>query len=139
MIYIDNESDLVLHVKLLEQITNTLTQKDVELLIIDSDTMHEINREHRGLDKTTDVLSFPLDDMPHTPIGSIVINKDLVKDKAKEFGHSEEEEATLLYIHGLLHILGFDHECDNGQMREKEAALIKEFKLPSSLIIRTGE
>ena len=71
------------------------------------------------------------------PLGSIVISVDFVTQKAAEFQHSEEEEFTLLFIHGLLHLLGYDHETDNGEMREKEEQIITELNLPKSLIIRT--
>jgi len=52
-------------------------------------------------------------------------------------GHSYNDEVTLLFIHGLLHLLGFDHEVDNGQMREEERKLIEYFSLPKSLILRS--
>jgi len=73
------------------------------------------------------------------PLGSIVISIDYVLDKAKFYKHSEEAEMALLFIHGLLHILGYDHEIDTGEMREKEALIIKKFSLPNSLIVRTKE
>jgi probable rRNA maturation factor len=82
------------------------------------------------------VLSFPLEDVPHMPLGTIVISVDKVKEKALELGHSEEDEFTLLFIHGLLHLLGYDHEVDDGEMRLKEKEIIKTFNLPDSLILR---
>lgn len=139
MLLIENEFNIALHVKLLEQICSEHTPKEVELLIIDSQSMHELNLEHRGMDKTTDVLSFPIDDFPHAPLGAIVINHELAAQKAKELGHSLEEEITLLFIHGMLHLLGFDHEVDHGEMREQEKAWIKQYHLPASLIVRTEE
>ncbi|MEO1938129.1 MAG: rRNA maturation RNase YbeY, partial [Sulfurimonas sp.] len=75
--------------------------------------------------------------MPMAPLGSIVISYDFVKEKAAEFGHSQDDEFTLLFIHGLLHILGYDHEIDSGEMRQKEEEIIKNFNLPKSLIVRT--
>jgi probable rRNA maturation factor len=75
--------------------------------------------------------------MPMAPLGSIVISYDFVEKKAKEFSHSQDDEFTLLFIHGLLHILGYDHECDNGEMRQKEEDIIRAFSLPQSLIVRT--
>lgn len=137
MLLIENESNTSLHVTLLEQICDAHTPKEVELLIIDAKSMHEINLEHRGVDKTTDVLSFPVENFPHAPLGSILINHELAQEKAQELGHTCEEEITLLFIHGMLHLLGFDHEVDQGEMREKEEALIKQYHLPSSLIVRT--
>jgi probable rRNA maturation factor len=124
---------------MLEQICEEHTPKEVELLIIDGTNMHALNLEHRNMDKTTDVLSFPIDDFPHAPLGSIVINYELAEQKAKELGHSVEEEITLLFIHGMLHLLGFDHEVDHGEMREQEEAWIMQYHLPASLIVRTQE
>nr|WP_226372285.1 rRNA maturation RNase YbeY [Sulfurospirillum diekertiae] len=124
---------------MLEQICEEHTPKEVELLIIDGQSMQELNLAHRGIDKTTDVLSFPIDDFPHAPLGSIVINHELAAQKAKELGHSVEEEITLLFIHGMLHLLGFDHEIDHGEMRVKEEEWIKQYNLPASLIVRTEE
>lgn len=139
MLLIENESNIPLHVKILEQICTEHTPKEVELLIIDSQSMHALNLEHRNMDKTTDVLSFPVDDFPHAPLGSIVINHELAAQKAQELGHSVEEEITLLFIHGMLHLLGFDHEVDNGEMRAQEEAWINQYHLPASLIVRTEE
>lgn len=139
MLNIENDHNIALHVTILEQICEEHTHKEVELLIIDSETMHAINREHRGMDKTTDVLSFPVDDFPHAPLGSILINHELAAQKAHELGHSAEEEITLLFIHGMLHLLGYDHETDTGEMRAMEAAWIEQYNLPKSLIIRTEE
>ena len=139
MLLIENEFDIPLHVKMLEQICTEHTPKEVELLIIDGLSMQELNLEHRGMDKTTDVLSFPIDDFPHAPLGSIVINYELAEQKAKELGHSVEEEITLLFIHGMLHLLGYDHEVDQGEMRAMEEAWITQYHLPASLIVRTQE
>jgi probable rRNA maturation factor len=75
--------------------------------------------------------------MPMSPLGSIVISCDFVQEKALEFGHTQNDELCLLFIHGLLHILGYDHEVDNGEMRQKEKELINKFALPKSLIVRT--
>lgn len=139
MLLIENESNTPLHVTILEQICEEHSQKEVELIMIDGKSMHELNLEHRGMDKTTDVLSFPVENFPHAPLGSIVINYELADEKAKELGHTIEEEITLLFIHGMLHLLGFDHEVDNGEMREREKAWIKQYNLPESLIVRTEE
>ena len=136
MLLIENESAISLPTTLLEKICDEHTQKEVELVIIDAQSMQELNMQHRGIDKTTDVLSFPLQDFPHAPLGSIVINYELAEEKAKELGHTQEEEIALLFIHGLLHLVGYDHEIDDGQMRQKEEALIKAYHLPTSLIVR---
>ncbi len=139
MIDIDNQTAYAVNEKLLETILQDLTQKDIELIVTSNEQIQKINKEYRDIDKPTDVLSFPYEEMPMAPLGSIVISIDYVQNKAKEFGHSEEDEFTLLFIHGLLHLLGYDHECDNGEMREMEEKLIRKLKLPNSLIVRTQE
>ena len=139
MIDINNDSSLEIDVPLLETITESLTDKDVELVVTNNTEIQEINKVHRNIDKPTDVLSFPYEDMPYAPLGSIVISADMVEEKAKEFGHSPKDEFSLLYIHGLLHLLGYDHEVDDGEMRKKEEELINYFKLPQSLIVRTED
>ena len=139
MIDLDNGTEFEIDISILEKITNTLTKKDIELLVVKNDEIKELNKEHRNIDKATDVLSFPMDfEMPHMPLGSIVISTDFVEEKAKEYGHEFNEEFSLLFIHGLLHLLGYDHEVDNGEHRNKEEELIKEFNLPDSLIIRNS-
>ena len=139
MIDLDNGTEFDIDILSLEKIANSLTQKDIELLVVKNDEMQELNKEHRKIDKATDVLSFPMDfEMPHMPLGSIVISTDFVEEKAKEYGHQFNEEFSLLFIHGLLHLLGYDHEVDNGEHRNKEEELIKEFNLPNSLIVRNS-
>ena len=139
MIDLDNETGFEIDILILEKITNSLTQKDIELLIVKNDEIQKLNKEHRNIDKATDVLSFPIDfDMPNMPLGSIVISTDFVEEKAKEYGHTFNEEFSLLFIHGILHLLGYDHEVDNGEHRQKEEKLIKEFNLPNSLIVRNS-
>ena len=75
----------------------------------------------------------------HAPLGCIVINTELVAAKAAELGHSEDDETALLFTHGLLHVLGYDHENDAGEMRAKECEAIEKFSLPKSLIVRTQD
>lgn len=139
MIDLDNQTQFNIDLEKLELISNTLTKKDIELMVVKNDAIQELNKEYRNINKATDVLSFPMEDpFEHMPLGSIVISTDFVEEKSKEFGHSFDEEFTLLYIHGLLHLLGFDHEIDNGEHRTKEEELIKEFNLPDSLIVRNS-
>ncbi len=137
MIELDNRTSLKFDINNLETITKSLTSKDIELIITTNDEIKEINKTHRNIDKDTDVLSFPYDEMPMSPLGSIVISNSHVEQMAKELNHTVDDEISLLYIHGLLHLLGFDHEVDSGEMRDKEAELIEAFNLPKSLIIRT--
>ena len=145
MIDLDNQTTLTIDIDALDKIAETLSTKDIELIIADDETMLALNSEHRGKENTTDVLSFPLE-TPFTeqpifevPLGSIIIAASFVKEKATQLGHSEQDELSLLFIHGMLHLLGFDHEVDDGQMRQKEKELIEQFDLPKSLIVRTEE
>ena len=145
MIDLDNQTTLAVDLEALEKIADTLSTREVELIITDDATMRELNAEYRGKDSTTDVLSFPME-TPFTeqsvfdiPLGSIIIAESFVKEKAAEFGHTVQDELSLLFIHGMLHLLGFDHEKDDGEMRIREKALIEQFGLPKSLIVRTEE
>lgn len=139
MIELDNRTTYSYDLSVLEQIADTLTKQEIELIFTDNAEIAEINREFRGIDKATDVLSFPSDPFPGAPLGSIVISINKVQSVAHELGHSDSYELALLFIHGMLHLLGYDHEVDNGEMREKEIELIEKFSLPKSLIVRTLE
>lgn len=139
MIELDNRTDKTYNFQLLEQIADLLSDREIELILTDNTEIAEINRDFRGIDKATDVLSFPSDPFPGAPLGSIVISVDKVASVADELKHSEDDEIALLFIHGMLHLLGFDHEVDNGEMRQKEIELIGQFNLPKSLIVRTLE
>ena len=144
MLNIENLTDFSINVNLLESIANSLTSREIDLTLCYNNTIQQYNKEYRQQDKTTDVLSFPIEndiiiDNNFMPLGSIVISLDFIVDKAEEYKHSTESEMALLFIHGLLHILGYDHEIDSGEMREKEALIIKNFNLPNSLIVRTEE
>ena len=132
----ENNSTYEINVDFLNNIAQTLSDEEIEFILTDNEEIHEINLTTRGIDKPTDVLSFPYEKMPNTPLGSIVISADFVVLKSKEYNHSFEDELSLLFIHGLLHLLGYDHEIDNGEHRAKEEELIKKFNLPDSLIIR---
>ncbi|WP_457592509.1 rRNA maturation RNase YbeY [Hydrogenimonas sp.] len=139
MIDITNETGYQPNENLLEAIASELTDRDIELIFTDDDTIRAMNLAHRGIDAPTDVLSFPLEKVPFAPLGEIVISVEYAGRKAGEYGNSLDDEIALLFIHGLLHLLGYDHETDSGQMRKKEEALIHRFGLPESLIVRTGE
>lgn len=143
MIDLDNQTDLKIDLSKLETIADTLSNADVELIITNDETMQSLNSEYRGKTSSTDVLSFPLEtpfaeqSVFRMPLGSIVIANSYVIKKAQELGHTIQDELSLLFIHGMLHLLGFDHETDEGEMRQKEEALIVQFDLPRSLIVRT--
>ena len=134
----ENQTSQIVNLDFLETILKNLSNKKIELIICQSNYIQSINKQFRDKDTSTDVLSFPYEDMPNAPLGSIVINIDLVKEKAKLYNHSFDDELALLFIHGVLHTLGYDHEVDNGEHRKKEEELIKKFNLPQSLIVRNS-
>ena len=137
-ITVENQTGFSLPIEMLETIAESLTERGIELIICDNSTIKEINAEYRSKNAPTDVLSFPIEgDFDTLPLGSIIMSSELIIQKALEFGHTPEQESILLFIHGLLHLLGYDHEVDDGEMRAREAELIKVFDLPKSLIVRT--
>ncbi len=137
MIDFDNRTNYEIYSNWFEQIEESLAKdKMLELLIVDDATMKELNLEHRKIDKTTDVLSFPIKESKTNFIGSIIISADTANSVANEMGHTLEEELKILFIHGLLHTLGFDHETDNGQMRQKEAEIAQSMGLSKTLLGR---
>jgi len=136
-IIFDNNTSYNVDISLVNKITNKLTNQNIELLLTTNKQIQEINFNTRGIDKPTDVLSFPYEKMFNVPLGSIVISVDFVLDNSKFYKHSFEDEFTLLFIHGILHLLGYDHEIDNGEHRKMEESIIKEYNLPKSLIVRT--
>lgn len=198
-----------LYPEILDAIVAELGGGSVELIFVRGEEMRQLNAQTRGIDKATDVLSFPLDpaafagfggdlskensahensgdkilnaansasentgvansasensntinsensesessddenlknenfdgeNFAPVLLGSVVINLDLVELKAAQLGHGRDDETALLFTHGMLHVLGYDHESDDGQMRAKECEIIEKFRLPKSLIVRT--
>ncbi|HWF07523.1 MAG TPA: rRNA maturation RNase YbeY [Bryobacteraceae bacterium] len=92
------------------------------------------NAQFRGKESATDVLSFPSDDP--ASLGDIAISAQRARAQAYEWGHSIEQEIRILMLHGVLHLLGMDHESDAGQMRRTEVRWRRELGLPSGLIER---
>lgn len=137
MIDFDNETGYDIDEDMFEDIFAAIAKtKDIELIIVTDERITELNKEHRGKDKATDVLSFPIKHSKTNFLGSVIISADTADAVAKELGHGLKEEIRILFVHGLLHIMGYDHETDNGQMRQKEGEIIKMFNLPSSLSAR---
>jgi len=113
----------------------------VDILITTSGDMRSLNDRFRGKDKPTDVLSFPTEPSSSAArrapfAGEIAISADIALDNARRLGHSAATEVRVLILHGILHLAGFDHERDNGQMARKEASLRRALRLPSSLTER---
>jgi probable rRNA maturation factor len=112
----------------------------VDVLVTSSAEMKSLNRRFRKRDKPTDVLSFPADpDAPKQFAGEIAISAELASHNARHLGHSPAEEVKILLLHGVLHLRGYDHECDNGQMARREQQLRAKFRLPQGLIERVSQ
>jgi len=100
---------------------------EVSIIFTSDEKIREYNREFRNIDRETDVLSFPLGERNlegKVNLGDIIISIETAKRQAQELGHSINEELKILIIHGLLHLLNYDHEIDDGEMREKEQELL---------------
>ena len=96
--------------------------RDVTVTITNDRRLHDLNLRFRGKDKPTDVLSFPYDE-PDGPIGYIVISVDRAVAQAGEKRHDLQRELEILVLHGSLHVCGFDHETDDGEMDRIERRL----------------
>ena len=104
------------------------------VLVSSDDAVRKANRQFRGISKTTDVLSFP--DGEDGRLGDILIAAGRAQRQATEFKFSIEDELKTLALHGVLHLMGYDHETDTGEMRSIETKLRKRYKLASGLIER---
>lgn len=91
-----------------DYLNNKENQYEISLLITNDETIHLLNKEYRQKDKPTDVLSFPMED--DIMLGDIVISLDTAKNQAQEREIGLDREIAFLFIHGLLHLLGYDHE-----------------------------
>ena len=128
-------------------------RRDFECLIADDRELRRLNREFRGVDHATDVLSFPVEQrlrredrrkrlsylaaLSPVQLGAIAISADRAAQQAREFGHSRLDEIRILMLHGVLHLLGMDHETDRGAMARAEARWRRKLNLPAGLIART--
>ena len=110
---------------------------EVEVLLAGDRTLRRLNREYRGKDKATDVLSFPAaEELGGGHGGDLAISLDTAKRQADEHGHTLRDEVRVLLLHGLLHLSGMDHESDRGEMAEREGELRERLRLPNGLIER---
>src|SRR5271157_2580694 len=107
---------------------------EVNVRIASNRELQKLNRRFRKKDKPTDVLSFSTA-MPKLA-GDIAISADIAAANAADIGHSIETELKVLILHGLLHLAGYDHETDNGEMQLLEIELRQQLKLPTGLIER---
>lgn len=115
----------------------------VSVSFVDAERIHELNREYRGVDRVTDVLSFPQFESPEdiedeieqigeAEIGDVVINRQRAMEQAIAFGHSYERELIYLFVHSILHLLGYDHMEDDEKavMRSREEEIMDELGIP---------
>ena len=137
----------------LARVTPARTRGTVSIALVSDRRVRALNRCYRGIDRPTDVLSFPAKDRSprrthRTPrqkigwakandfLGDIVIARGVARRQARELGHSELTELKVLALHGLLHLLGYDHERDNGAMARLERRLRRKGGLREGLIER---
>ena len=123
---LDFERDLIEYVLKYKKLKNVI----FNVIFVDNKTIHKINKEYRGIDRETDVISFALEDNKDIDfsfgrlLGDIYISADKMKKQAQEYGHSEKREMAFLTVHGLLHLLGYDH-----MTKEDEEVMFKEQEL----------
>ena len=125
----------------------------LSIAVVSDARVRALNRRYRGVDRTTDVLSFPAshelratrrgpratrNEPRATTLGDIVIARGVARRQAREARHSELTEWRVLALHGLLHLLGYDHEGDGGRMQRVEGRLRRRGGLPDGLIERAG-
>ncbi len=128
---LDTINELLNFVVIKEKLENCL----FNIILVDNDYIHKLNKEYRGIDRVTDVISFALEDsqdevkLDFRVLGDIYISVDKAKDQAKEYGHSFLRELSFLTIHGLLHLLGYDHMTKEEEeiMFKKQDELLNEF------------
>ena len=116
-------------------------ERRFDCLITGDAELRRLNREYRGKDYATDVLSFPAEPLPDGPrserhLGDIAVSVGRARAQAREFGHALEQEIQILMLHGVLHLMGMDHETDRGRMARAEKRWRANLGLPNGLIER---
>lgn len=110
----------------------------VTVLVTSSEELRRLNNRFRGKNEPTDVLSFPPDRWAARGFaGDLAISAEMAAKNARRLGHSPEEEVKILTLHGVLHLAGYDHETDHGEMARREGRLRKQLGLPVALIERS--
>lgn len=120
---------------------NLRDNAEVDITLVNLDEIHELNKQYRGIDRPTDVLSFALDEGDEEPevedeevehlLGDVIICAQKAVEQGEEFGHGLTREMTYLAVHGMLHLLGYDHmeEEDKKVMRAREEDILRELDL----------
>src|SRR6476659_9383828 len=105
------------------------SESSATIAFVSDKKIRELNRQFRGVDKATDVLSFPAGGSDDSELGDIAISVDTAATQAKENGLKFENEIAQLILHGLLHLSGYDHETDNGEMNRLELKLRRKLRI----------
>lgn len=127
------EGDLSLFEQAIEKLLREFeTEQELTIIFTDDDHIHQLNRDYRQKDMPTDVLSFEMHDDIHpiSPLGEIYISLDRATIQAQEHNQTVQEEVLHLAIHGTLHLLGFEHDTEEGyaQMQQKENEYLSYFQ-----------
>ena len=138
----NNTSEEFPYEDIIEKVVNKALEKkkikkaSCSIIIVDNDYIHKLNKEYRGINRPTDVISFALEDDKTMVIpdeirllGDIYISIDKAKEQAKEYGHSLERELCFLAVHGIYHLLGYDHEKEAAAeiMFKKQEEVLEEY------------
>jgi len=110
----------------------------VTLMVTDNRELRALNLRFKGADRATDVLSFPAPVFVRGFAGDIAISVEIAAKNARLLGHSISDEVRLLILHGVLHLAGYDHDSDNGEMARRELLMRKRLSLPGGLIERNA-
>lgn len=139
--FINNTNEEIKEIDILEKLINFAVDHEniknavFSITFIDDEKMHEMNRQYRNIDRTTDVLSFAFEDSEDIinsdirMLGDIYISVDKAREQAKEYGHAYIRELSFLMIHGFLHLLGYDHmePDDEKEMFTRQEEILNEF------------
>lgn len=135
------EADLTKAMNVVAELEALSPQTEVDITLVDDAAIHELNRTYRGIDRPTDVLSFALDEGEEEPevdddeiehlLGDVIISAPTAVRQGEEYGHGLEREMTYLAVHGILHLLGYDHmeEKDKLIMRKREEEVLRRLDL----------
>lgn len=144
LLFDDRQSDIEITNDIIEIVKKSISEVlkeenlddnvQVSISFVGDEEIQELNRDFRGVDSSTDVLSFPMDDefkIEETILGDVIINTKRVVEQAEEFGHSNTRELSYLTVHSILHLLGYDHmeEEDKTIMRAKEKSIMKSLEI----------
>ena len=123
----------------LRRVAPARTRGTVNIALVTDAEIRALNRRFRGVNRATDVLSFPGPELraARPALGDIAIARGVARRQAREAGHSQHIEWRVLALHGLLHLLGYDHERDNGRMERVERKLRRKGGLRAGLIDRS--